>query len=154
MANNNPTLGTIWENKKTGRQFELVAINGTIQLSSIGEGEQTYNIMTKASLRKNYKLVAMKAPPVIIKPIEEIQIENESQKTNSSSTKGRGLIELGNGDIVKGTDFIAQMTDIHLKYPSDAIYWLRTTKKGQAVLAEHGAKIVYGKPLTKSLEKK
>ena len=58
---NTLTLGAIWKDDRSGKEFELVAQNketGAIQLGSI-DGVQEFKCMSESSLRKHYKLIAM-----------------------------------------------------------------------------------------------
>jgi hypothetical protein len=58
---NTLTIGTIWKDKRSGKEFELVAQNkenGSVQVSSI-DNEQDYKCMMEVNLRKHYSLVAL-----------------------------------------------------------------------------------------------
>lgn len=57
---NNLTIGTIYQDTRTSKYFELTAINKeTNKLQLSGIDEQNFTCMTESSLRKHYKLIAM-----------------------------------------------------------------------------------------------
>ncbi|MDD5191196.1 MAG: hypothetical protein PHE50_09170 [Dehalococcoidales bacterium] len=164
MKKINLTIGTIWQDRGNGKQFEVTGINketGVIQLSN-GDG---YKTMTESSLRKNYKLIALRgkevaAAPVVVK--ETVATEKATNDTpapektpiQASEKSGRaagGRVQLGDGKVIPGSKFIVDVCGKTREetYKADSpIRWL-LKPAGQELLKTHGAKVVYGEPISK-----
>lgn len=103
---NNLSIGTIWQDERTSKYFELVAHskeNNRLQLSTV-DGEQSFNCMTEASLRKHYKLIALSMKqfrPETIVPVQK------SVKEVSIIKKQRIIKHPG----IKTDDLISQFGD-------------------------------------------
>lgn len=166
---NTITIGTIWKDNRTGKTFEVTAVNNKIQLSPT-TGEQVYSIMSEKSLRKHYKLIAMSLkefkPELAVvttqakeTPAEEAKqqsspvVDNtgnvtQVQEKKSTDSKKRmfGFVELLDGKVVSGKVYFEDYLKIDFKSvahgePSQ-IYFLR--RKSQAALLEKfNAKIIY-----------
>lgn len=160
------TIGAIWQSKRTGQKFQVVAVKGSkVQIATTNGQAGEYRIMTQKSLRKSYVLVAIKEEPTtaaVAESKKEVVIPaNPVTKTVAKPTEGYGAkeksyqparIETADGKVMAGIRFlrdIAGIAEADSCKDYAASYWLGTTKKGQEVLSRFGAKIVYGKPLTK-----
>jgi len=160
----NLTIGTLYQNKRTGQKFELTGIKGIrVQLATVnGEagdykimtGEAgDYKIMTQKSLRANYTLVAMKATPEVIaqiQPDKPIVVKDVTPRTNKSP----GRIEMPDGRVILGLHFLRDIVcDLEAvkagQRSQSIIYWLSNIAAGKEILAKFDAQIVYGKELTK-----
>lgn len=114
---NTITIGTIWKDNRTGKTFEVTAVNNKIQLSPT-TGEQVYSIMSEKSLRKNYKLIAMslkefRPEPAVVTAVAEepenveLKIEKKEEITICKKiTRKAGKVQLEDGTIVSAKDFI------------------------------------------------
>lgn len=161
---NNLSIGTIWQDERTKKYFELVAYskeNNRIQLSTV-DNEQSYTTMTEASLRKHYKLIALSMKQfrpetqVVTLPVEELEEEVKEQpkpvkktytvtKTFDSKNDAIGKIHFESGKIMSANEYIA-MHGKNGKYISGlTIHWIEKTKIAQKWLEEDKAKIFYTK---------
>jgi hypothetical protein len=161
---NNLSIGTIWQDERTKKYFELVAHskeNNCIQLSTV-DNEQSYTTMTEASLRKHYKLIALSMKQfrpetqVVTLPVEEPEEEVKGQskpvkktytvtKIFDSKNDAIGKIHFESGKIMSANEYIA----MHGKNGKDisglTIHWIEKTKIAQKWLEEDKAKIFYTK---------
>jgi len=159
------TIGTIWQDRGNGKQFEVTAVNGHVQLSGIDQADG-YKVMTEKSLRNNYKLVARtvkeaEKPPVVA---AEAVITTETTKEPATLVTsapaqlavkaGRatgGRVILKDGTVTAGSKFITEICKLTREesYKADSpIRWL-LKEAGQALLKEHEAQVVYGEKITK-----
>lgn len=164
MAKVKVTIGTIWEDRGNGKQFEVTGINkdtGVIQISAVGNGDG-YKTMTESSLRKNYKLTALKVKELkaAVTPVTTTEPTKEPEKSTDASperTEGKsgraagGRVQLSDGKVIAGSKFITevcgQSRDVTYKADSP-IRWL-LKPAGQELLKAHSAAIVYGEKITK-----
>jgi glucan-binding YG repeat protein len=136
----NLTIGTIWQDQRNQKHFELSAINqetGKIQLSSV-DNEQAFSCMTENSLHKNYKLIALSLGefrPSIVTTIsadselineqrtailneenqkEVVKVAKKAVKKVEKSESSRSIhkVELKNGDIVSGLYFLENIAGV------------------------------------------
>lgn len=163
----NLTVGTIWQDTRNQKHFELTAINketGKIQLSSAGN-EQSFTCMTEASLHKHYKLIAMNMKefrPETIQTVtteakDEIiseHIETKSKKetktyipTKLFTDKNDAIakIHFEDGRVLSANEYVA----LHGKNGKDisglTIHWIEKVKMAQEWLVQDKAQIVYVK---------
>jgi len=150
----NLTIGTLYQNKRTGQKFELTGIKGIrVQLATVNGEAGDYKIMTQKSLRANYTLVAMKATPEVIaqiQPDKPIVVKDVTPRTNKSP----GRIEMPDGRVILGLHFLRDIVcDLEAvkagQRSQSIIYWLSNIAAGKEILAKFDAQIVYGKELTK-----
>ena len=171
------TIGTIWEDRGSGKKFEVTGVNDHIQLSGANQADG-YKVMSEKSLRNNYKLVALEAPKKTTVEVPEPTVAQEFKEHLESSTEAPqapatapaaqiseqpkeladkparapiGRVQLEDGTIITGAKFI---TDICKQTREDTykvdspIRWLQKPA-GQALLTDHKAKIVVGEKITK-----
>jgi hypothetical protein len=160
---NNLTIGTIWQDTRNQKYFELTAINketGKLQLSSVDE--QTFTCMTEGSLHKHYKLVSMsmrefrpelavvttQAVDEVLPVHVEVKVEKKKEEVKSSETKKKvfGFVELPDGKVITGKVYFEEYLKIDYKSvahgePSQ-IYFLRRPSQ-KALLEKFNAKIIY-----------
>ena len=150
------TIGGIWRNKKTSKDYELVGINKEthkVQLGAVGNGEG-YNVMTPSSLRRNYTFIATsteKLHPVETSSLPETQNKTE-ETVQPKKNRQAGRVELLDGKVIPGIRFlldIAKKTEADTCKNSSVIWWLNNSEAGKAMLAQFSARVVYGKPVTK-----
>lgn len=158
--NNQLTIGTIWEDRESGGRYELDGVNdGRVQISPVAGGD--YRVMAEKSLRKNYKLVAMKkeaveTPPPEPEPEEPVQPEPspepaEAHAEGEAERAPAGRVKLADGKVIAGAHFITQVCgqSRETTYKVDSpIRWL-LKPAGDALLKGKGAIIVYGQPITR-----
>lgn len=154
------TTGSIWKNRKTGKEFELVGHNGdttNVQLCPLEreEGEEGYSIMTAHSLQTNYTLVATSRPKVKGEEPSAPSSEPEAPKEITSQpprARQPGRVELADGKVIPGIRFlldVAKKAEADTCKNTSIIFWLLNSKAGKELLEQHNAKVVHGKELTK-----
>ena len=154
---NQVTIGTAWQDRSTGTQFEVTGRNeeaGTIQLSTIGANGD-YKVMKESSLRKNYTLIALKAKEVAVtaptpQPVVETHEPEDTSATKPIRAAG-GRVQLKDGTVIPGSKFITQICGVTREdsYKVDSpIRWL-AKPDGAALLQKHEATIVTGVKRTK-----
>jgi len=159
------TIGSIWQNRKTGKMGEVVAYNkdtNKLQLAGYGNGEG-YNIMTPSSLRKNYTFLSKNkekttavipskpTTPPVGEPTKDRVLELPTETPQPAPSRQPGRVELPDGRVLPGIRFlldIAKKTEAETCKGSSVIWWLGNAKTGKELLSQHNGKIVY-KPLTK-----
>ena len=159
------TIGSIWQNRKTGKMGEVVAYNkdtNKLQLAGYGNGEG-YNIMTPSSLRKNYTFLSKNkekttavipskpTTPPVGEPTKDRVLELPTETPQPVPSRQPGRVELPNGKVLPGIRFlldVAKETEANTCKGSSVIWWMCKTEAGQKLLEQFGAKIVY-KPITK-----
>lgn len=161
-------IGTVWEEREKGGRYKVEAVqDGKAQLAPESGGE--YRIMAERSLRTNYKMVEKQelavdrhefsAPPQLSEEARRVITGGRDEMMAAAtaplveSKEGRALagrVKMPDGAIIAGSHFIIQVCgksrDETYKVDSP-IRWL--VKKGQQLLTEKGATIVYGQALTK-----
>jgi hypothetical protein len=167
------TMGTIWQDRGNGKRFEVTGFNkdtGVIQVSAIGNGDG-YKTMSESSLRKNYKLIALNIKeleltigdkiaqvleevPVgtpVAEPEQVVETHTQPEQVVEKATRATlGRVQLEDGSVIAGAKFITvtcgQKREDTYKVDSPIRWLLKPT--GQALLAAHAAKVVYGEKIT------
>jgi len=155
----NLTIGTLWQDKRTQKLFELVAMQGAkVQIATTLGKPGDYKTMTQKSLRTHYSLKAIKASPEIVKQINTTaEIPDNKNITTTTATKkynAPGRIEMPDGRVILGLHFLRDIVcDLEAvkagQRSQSIIYWLSNIAAGKEILAKFDAQIVYGKELTK-----
>jgi hypothetical protein len=79
MLNEKVTLGSVWQDNVTGKVFEVLAVNGIVQLGTIGK-EQSHIFVSPDNLRRCYKLLALSVTNYTKEHPVEVELDAVSAK--------------------------------------------------------------------------
>jgi hypothetical protein len=128
MKATNLTIGGIWKDSRSGKEFELAAQNkesGQLQLSSI-DGEQSFKCMSEASMLRHYKLIALSLKAYRPEAVETVTTQVEEAEVPEASVAEPTVTKVVGGEVV-----VQQETEV------------KTDKVKKAIKKFEGVKVIH-----------